>query len=879
VTDSLDTTMTDARDPAVRPAPPRPRAGCFHCGEPCPDDSFAQAGKVFCCHGCLTVHELLTGSGLGRFYELGERPGVRVRRASPCEQFAWLDEPALQQRLLDFTDGRTSRVTFHIPAIHCIACVWLLENLFRLHPALGRSRVDFPHRRLTLDFAPDQIRLSELVALLASIGYEPSLTLSETERPAPDSGRKRQWLQVGIAGFAFGNIMLFSLPGYLGMDSFSGPFFRRLFGWLSLALAAPVVAYSAADYWRSAWLSVRQRVVTLDLPIALGLAAIYGQSVWEIATGRGTGYCDSLVGLIFFLLCGRAFQRKTHERLAFDRDYKSFFPLSVTRKGRAGRPRSAARAPTDDGAPGATRPTREERVSLCQLQVGDRLLLRHGEILPADARLVNGPALIDYSFVTGESEPVEKRAGDYLYAGGQQLGAAIEVETVKPVSQSHLTSLWSHEAFQKRGAESLNTLTNRYSRRFTPAVIAVAVGAAAAWIGCGQPARGLKAFTSVLIVACPCALALAAPFALGTAQRLLARLKIFLKHANVVERLARIDTIVFDKTGTLTANTAGAVRFNGPELDDAEQRWLFSLTRHSTHPHAVRIHESFAGRFFPEPVRSFLETPGLGLEGRVNGREIWLGSRAWFVARGVRAAEFTPRESPNRAAPGETPSAGGASAPEPVEGRAPAAGGSAVHLAIDGQYRGVFTLTSTLRPDADRLLRRLAARYEVALLSGDNEKERERFRGLFGGDARLHFQQSPLDKLGFIRRLQESGRTVMMVGDGLNDAGALRQSDVGVAVIEQCGAFSPASDVILEAASVPRLGELLALARRTTRIVRWSFGLSALYNLVGVSIAAAGALSPLVCAVLMPVSSVSVALFACGMTAWAARRAGREAAS
>jgi Cu+-exporting ATPase len=192
-------------------------------------------------------------------------------------------------------------------------------------------------------------------------------------------------------------------------------------------------------------------------------------------------------------------------------------------------------------------------------------------------------------------------------------------------------------------------------------------------------------------------------------------------------------------------------------------------------------------------------------------------------------------------------------------------------VAVDGKFRGAFTLTSVLRPDIEQLLPGLAAHYEIALLSGDNEKERARFCGLIGGDARLHFNQSPLDKLRFIRLLQESGRTVMMVGDGLNDAGALKQSDVGVAVVEKAGAFSPASDVILEAASVPRLQEILALARRATRIVRWSFGISAAYNLVGITIAAAGVLSPLVCAVLMPVSSISVVLFACGMTTWAAR--------
>ncbi len=950
VSRTLDATLAVADAPPRREAAARARTACFHCGEPCPDDSIASGPKRFCCNGCLTVHDILTRSGLGQFYELNERPGIRVRPAEPRERWTFLDEPEVQQRLLDFTDGRQSRITLHLPAIHCVACVWLLENLFRLHPGIGGSQVNFGRREVAITFTPEKIKLSDLVALLASIGYEPTLTLNELEKRALNPMRKRQWLQVGVAGFAFGNIMLFSLPQYFGLDGFSGPAFKTLFGWLSLALALPVVVFSASDYWKSALLSLRQRMLTLEVPIALGLAAIYGQSLYEILSGVGEGYCDSLTGLIFFLLCGRAFQQKTQERLAFDRDYKSFFPLSVTRirpdtariqdasradeaereKWRKGERELLERAEPLPSSPFPLFPSAEsqlwaagspassetERVSLSQLRVGDRILIRNRELIPADGKLLNGPAFIDYSFVTGESEPVAKQAGDYLYAGGQQIGAAIEVEVVKAVSQSYLTSLWNHEAFRKRRHHSLDTLTNRYSRRFTLIVVAVALLAGLFWTTSGDLPRGIKAFVSVLIVACPCALALAAPFTLGTAQRWLARWSIFLKNAFVIERMARVDTIVFDKTGTLTSAGVNAVKFvrapecdapsltparscwesenrsqssgktdtgdirtivkknqNGRlpsplpagegegegELTEDEARWIFSLTRHSTHPHSVRISESFGGKLIPEPVCSFLETPGCGIAGQVDGREIRLGSRAWLESCGITAGQAA-RLSPSASrVDGERQEACSIEC------------GSTVHVAIGGRYRGAFVLTSRLRPEADRLVQKLAGHYELALLSGDNERERERFRTLFGDKAELNFNQSPLDKLGFIRRLQESGKTVMMVGDGLNDAGALQQSDIGVAVVEEVGAFSPASDVILDAARVPQLLEILKLARRAARIVRAGFAISAAYNVGGVGIAAAGLLSPVVCAVLMPVSSVTVVLFACGVTTWAAR--------
>jgi P-type Cu+ transporter len=347
------------------------------------------------------------------------------------------------------------------------------------------------------------------------------------------------------------------------------------------------------------------------------------------------GYLDSLAALVFFLLCGRVFQQKTYDRMAFDRDYKCFFPLSVTRVTAAG----------------------EESVAISNLRVGDKLRLRNGELIPADGRLLSGSACIDYSFVTGEAETVPKAPGDYLYAGGRQVGGAIEIETVKAVSQSHLTSLWNHEAFQKERGSSLDTLTNRYSRRFTLIVIVVAVAAALSWVVAGDAARGLKAFITVLIVACPCALALAAPFTLGTAQRVLTRMQVFLKNALVLERMAQVDVIVFDKTGTLTAGAAERIAFHGKvesrqqkaemahdlrssvpaegELTGTEETWVGSVARHSTHPLAVRIAQSLADRVLAEPVEGFAETPGCGVEGHVQGHEVRLGSRAWLEACGV----------------------------------------------------------------------------------------------------------------------------------------------------------------------------------------------------------------------------------------------------
>jgi len=818
-------------------------SGCFHCGEPCPDTALILDGKSFCCFGCQTVFSLLRENGLEQFYELNARPGTRVRAASAAAKWAFLDDPAVSEKLFDYADKTRARVTLYLPTIHCVACVWLLENLFKLHPGIGQSLVNFSRREAAITFVPDQIKFSELAALLASIGYEPLLTLasggsalgvgehSQTPGPRHQTQSRKIWLQIGLAAFGFGNIMLMSLPFYLGLDSFSGPWFKAVAGWLGLALTLPVVTFSASDFWRAAWLSFRQRALTMEVPIAIGLAAIYAASVFEVLSQRGPGYCDSLCGLIFFLLCGRLFQRKTHDRLTFDRDYKGFFPLSVMRKTAVG----------------------EESIAISRLETGDRIILRNAELLPADARLVSGEACIDYSFVTGESEPVHCAAGAHLYAGGRQVGGAIEVETLKPVAQSYLASLWDNEAFRKHPDNDLNSLTNRYSKRFTKLVVGVAVGAAAFWLF-KDPSKSLKAFISVLIVACPCALALAAPLTHGTAQRILARLKIFLKNALVIERMAEVDTIVLDKTGTLTTTDAKGVEFikatdenrqtgNAGGLSAEETSWVASLTRLSTHPNSVRITKLIHCE--PLPVSGFQEIPGGGIAGEVAGHNILLGSRPWVTS--------AAREVP-------CPTSSGA--------------GSAVCVAIDGKLRGSFTLENSLRPEVEKLIAQLGGRFELALLSGDNEREAARFKKIFGERATLRFNQSPADKLNFVRELQQRGRKVMMVGDGLNDAGALKQADVGVAVVEQVGVFSPASDVILDAAQLPQLARVLRFSRHAARAVRAGFVISSGYNIVGVSIAAAGLLSPVVCAILMPLSSATVVVFACAVTMWLARRAG-----
>ncbi len=788
------------------------RLVCAHCGARCPDDRIAHGNNLFCCNGCRAVYQMLAASGLDRFYDLETTPGIRMNQGPLGDgRFAYLEDAALQARLLDFTNGSLSRVTFHIPAIHCLACIWLLENLFRLNPAIGTAQVNFPRKELALSFDPRALSLRGVVELLSSLGYEPTLNLGAGATPRSRLREERSlWLKIGLAGFVSANSMMLNFSHYYGLEA--GDSVGRLNGWVNFGLAIPVLLYSASDYFRQSWLGLRRRALTLDVPIALGALALFAQSAYDVITATGEGYFDSFTGLIFLLLCGRWFQQRSFDALSFDRDYRSYFPLSVRRREPAG----------------------DRSIPISELRVGDRMVVRHQEIVPADSRLISPEAHLDYSFVTGEAEPVVRHAGDVIYAGGRQAGPAVELETLKETSQSYLASLWNHEAFRKNRTQSLDNVTNRMSRWFTALVLVMAVGSAAGWLF-SDPARAGRAFVATLIVACPCALALSAPFALGFAQRQLGRVRCFLKNAETVEQLARMDTLVFDKTGTLTR--AGEVAYEGAALTPDVQRALRAVAAHSTHP----LSRSIAGTaddLWPE-VQQFHEEPGLGVSGLAAGLAVVMGSAEWLRRHHVSGLPEAP---------------------------------SGTAVAIQGAYQGAFHAVPAYRTSIAQLASRLSPDYRLAVLSGDGDSEAERLRGWFGPGADLRFHQQPLDKLEAVRQFQQAGARVLMLGDGLNDAGALRQADVGLAVTDDLAAFTPACDAILDARQLAQLPALLSYARRTVRVIHLSFAVSLAYNAIGLWFAMRGSLSPLICAILMPISSVSVVALTLVGTRWAAHR-------
>src|SRR5690606_8181134 len=351
----------------------------------------------------------------------------------------------------------------------------------------------------------------------------------------------------------------------------------------------------------SAWKSLKQKQLNLDVPLALGIFVLFLRSAIEILTKTGPGFSDTLCGLIFFLLIGKWIQERTFYHLSFERDYRSYFPVAVTKM----------------------TATEEKPTQISDLEVGDRILIRNNEIIPADAILLKGNASIDFSFVTGESIPTKKVLGEVVYAGGRQLGQAIELEIVKSVSQSYLTTLWNNENFEDNNRR-FKTFANTVSKYFTIVLISIAVLAAAFWMVNQDSTKAWAAFTAILIIACPCALALSSPFTLSAALSIFDRHQFFIKNTATIEKMAKMDELVFDKTGTLSAPNANNITFSG-SLSDEEKQLIASLCRNSNHPLSVEINK-FLQVTKMHPTQDFNEQIGYGLEAHINGHFVKIGS-------------------------------------------------------------------------------------------------------------------------------------------------------------------------------------------------------------------------------------------------------------
>lgn len=773
---------------------------CYHCGDSCKEDIIKIDDKSFCCNGCKTVYEIFSENDLTCYYDFQDNPG-----AIPTEikgKYDFLDNTKIIEKLLDFNDNDNQIVTLYIPHIHCSSCIWVLENLQKLNNKIISSQVNFPKKTVRISYKSNTTSLKEIVLLLSAIGYEPYISLEDYETGKNKVDRSLIY-KLGIAGFAFGNVMFLSFPEYFEVSEFWLEQYKTIFRWLMFIFSLPVVFYAANDYFISAYKGLRSKMLNIDIPIALGVSVLFIRSTIEIIFDLGTGFFDSLTGLVFFLLLGKFFQQKTYNFLSFERDYKSYFPIAVIR---------------------ISSNQKEENIQIYDVNKGDRLLIRNQELIPVDGILINGNAQIDYSFVTGEAAPVSKKSGDKIFAGGKQLSGVLEIEVLASVSQSYLTQLWSNDVFAKDKSSSFKTLTDKISKNFTILVLLIAFISTTFWLYL-DVSKALNVFTSVLIIACPCAIALAAPFTLGNLLRIFGKQKFYLKNAKVIEQLASIDTLIFDKTGTLTTNNESKISYEGLPLKQYEKRVLKSALRVSNHPLSRTLYQTFSDVEVLQ-IDKYNEVIGRGIEVNYDNNSLKLGSSS-FVKNQEQKSSFD----------------------------------TSVHISFNENYFGKFTFKNSYRIGVKPLFNALESNYELAVVSGDNEGEKKYLQKILPIKTNFLFNQKPEDKLQVIKKYQQKNKNVAMIGDGLNDAGALAQSDVGIALSENINVFSPACDAILDATQFYKINQFLKTSKKSIQVIKYAFVLSLCYNIIGLYFAVTGQLMPVIAAILMPLSSISIVVF------------------
>ncbi|MEN9980249.1 MAG: hypothetical protein RL542_36 [Bacteroidota bacterium] len=788
---------------------------CFHCGlDIVKSEEIVFDDKTFCCTGCKTVYEIFSLNDMTCYYDFEKSPG-----ASPQDingKYDFLDNESIVSKLLEFEENATAIVSLNIPHIHCSSCIWILENLQRLQEGISSSQVNFPEKKVRITYKPVQVSLKEIVYLLSAIGYEPYISLENYEAGSNNVDRSLTY-KLGVAFFCFGNIMLLSFPEYFEVKEYWLDQYRGFFRWLIFALSLPSFLYSASGYYVSAYKSIKSKMLNIDIPIALGIIVMFVRSTVDIVMDYGSGFFDSLTGLVFFMLLGKMFQIKTYSFLSFERDFKSYFPIAITR----------------------IQGDSEESVPIYDIEKGDRLLIRNQELIPVDGILISETAEIDYSFVTGEAIPITKKSGDKVFAGGKQIGKMIEMEVLHSVSQSYLTQLWSNDVFQKNVEQKHKTITDQISRYFTPILLLIAFAGFGYWIF-KDANTAFNVFTAVLIVACPCALALTAPFTFGNILRILGKKKFYLKNALVIEQLAKVNTIVFDKTGTITTNKKSNISYEGQPLSDDELIIIKNVLRASNHPLSRMLYD-----FLPETkklkVSAFDEITGKGIQAQIGEIAIQLGSASFVGLSEENVIQNT-----------------------------------SVHIKINETYLGKYVFNNQYREGLATLFANLSQQYTIKILSGDNEGERDALEQLLPKGTELIFNQKPEQKLAFIKNLQEQGQNVMMVGDGLNDAGALAQSNVGISISENVNVFSPACDAILDASVFQELHSFLKLSKKAITTIKMSFTLSLLYNVVGLTFAVTGNLLPLVAAIIMPLSTITIVSFVTLMSNYYAKRVERK---
>lgn len=760
---------------------------CLHCGSPVPAD-----GGEFCCSGCEAAYGLVRGLGLSSYYQRRcLDPTVRPLRPEDGETAQDFSAHIL-------ADEASGQSTLHlmIEGIHCAACVWLIETLLARQPGVVKARVNMTTRRLTLTWRSGETDAATLIHPVQQVGYR--LIPYDPVRLSSDQAQhERELLRaMAVAGFAAGNVMLLSVSVWAGHFSYMGEATRTFLHWISALIALPAVMYAGRPFFRSALMALRGGRTNMDVPITLGVVLASGMSLWETINHGEHAYFDAAISLLFFLLIGRYLDSRAR-----------------------GRARSAAEHLLGLASAAVTVVDAEGRRAVLppsKLAEGMTVLVATGERIGIDGRVAEGVSDLDTSLLTGETNPVSVRPGDSVFAGTLNLSAPLRLTVTAVGERTLLAEIVRMMEVAEQGRARYVALADRVARYYAPVVHLAALLTFLGWVWFTplpwQPA--LMIAVSVLIITCPCALALAVPVVQVVASGRLLRRGILLKSATALERLTSVDTVVFDKTGTLTLGRPELLQDGG--WSEADLRVAAALAVSSHHPLARALVRAAP----PVTVAAgVVEHPGCGLQ----AGDIRLGSRQW-IGIGDEAGAIGPElwlEQPGRA---------------PLR----------------------FAFADALRPDAAEVVAALAKRgLRLELLSGDRAATvREAAAAVGISDWRAGC--SPADKCARLAELAAAGRTVLMVGDGLNDAPALAAAHVSLSPSTAVDVSQTAADMVFQGLRLDPVVEVLTVARQADRLVKQNFALAFLYNVVTVPMAVVGMVTPLIAAAAMSSSSVIV---------------------
>ena len=799
---------------------------CYHCGLPVPAGvefpvEIDHVQREMCCAGCQAVAQAIVDNGLADYYRHRDAMPESPREALPqiVAEFGLFDHPDVQKNFVRRAEGAAGEhereAALILEGITCAACVWLNESHVRRQPGVTAIDINYATRRARVRWDERVTKLSAILEAIAAIGYRAHpYDVGRSEALAQKERKTALW-RLFVAGFGMMQVMMYAVPVYLA-DGDMTPDIEQLMRWASLILTVPVILYSAAPFFLSAWRDLKLRRVGMDVPVALGVGAAFAASVWATLIAAGEVYFDSVTMFVFFLLSGRYLEMMARQKAA----------RSVETLARA-IPAFATRL--------ATWPSEMagERVAVAELRVGDAVQIKPGETVPADGCVLEGESAADESLLTGESRPVPKRAGDALIGGSVNTASPLVMRVERVGEATRVAAI--QRLMERAAAEKprLVEMADRVAGRFIVALLVLAVATALAWWWI-DASRALWIFVAVLVVSCPCALSLATPAALTVATGALAARGVLVTRGHAIEALARVDRFIFDKTGTLTVGRMELVETMVIRGDSGRALALAAaLERGSEHPIA-RALISGAGDIHID-VEGLRSTTGAGVEGRIEGG-VWRLGRPEFVAalHGIEVAADV----------------------QAIVG----AGDTVIALGNAEGWQAFFRLSDGLRPEAAAMAAELAAAgIRLSIFSGDAPAAAARIGAALGiADARGGL--SPEDKHAALKAMQLAGETVAMVGDGVNDAPVLAQAQISIAMGGGADLARANADVVLLGNSLQALPQGLALARRTLRIVKQNLVWAFAYNFLAIPLAMAGWVTPWMAGIGMSASSLLVVL-------------------